>query len=431
MPSLVVVGTQWGDEGKGKIVDQLAERADLVVRFQGGANAGHTIYVGEEKFVFHLLPSGILHEKCIVAIGNGVVLDPDILMDEINTLEDHGFSVSPENLKISPLAHVVMPYHKRLDELQEMRKSEGKVGTTKRGIGPCYEDKMARIGIRVMDLIDEERLSKRLRYALELKNDLITKIYGGEPFTYDELFEEYADYGRRLDDFVYDVSYLINDFLDNNKKVLFEGAQATCLDIDFGTYPFVTSSSTTIGGAITGSGVAPKRLEEILGIVKAYTTRVGEGMFPTELPGETGQRIRDIAGEYGASTGRPRRCGWLDLLMLKYAVRINGITSIALTRLDVLDSFETINAATGYTLEGAEIEEFSPFILSLGELKPVFRTFKGWQKGITEVKTYEDLPEEARTYIAFIEEYLNVPVSIVSVGPRRDQTIIRPGYNLL
>jgi adenylosuccinate synthase len=431
MPSLVVVGTQWGDEGKGKIVDQLSERADLVVRFQGGANAGHTIYVGEDKYVFHLLPSGILHDKCIVAIGNGVVLDPEILMEEINTLEDHGYSVAPENLKISPLAHVVMPYHKRIDELQELRKSASKVGTTKRGIGPCYEDKMARIGIRVMDLIDEKRLAERLKYTLELKNDLITKIYGGQPFSFESLLEEYADYGRRLDDFVYDVSYLANDFLDHGKKVLFEGAQATCLDIDFGTYPFVTSSSTTIGGAVTGAGVAPQRLNEILGIVKAYTTRVGEGTFPTELNDETGQRIRDIAGEYGASTGRPRRCGWLDLLMLKYAVRINGITSVALTRLDVLDSFDTIQAAVEYNYDGAALEEFSPFILSLGELKPVYKTFKGWESPISGVKEFEKLPGEARDYISFIEEYLGVPVSIISVGPRRDQTIIRPGFQLL
>jgi len=431
MPSLVVVGTQWGDEGKGKIVDQLASRADLVVRFQGGANAGHTIYVDGEKHVFHLLPSGILQKNCIVAIANGVALDPGILIDEINLLEDRDYSISPENLKISPFAHVVMPYHKILDGLQEDRKSSVKVGTTKKGIGPCYEDKMARIGIRVMDLIDEKALREKLAYAVELKNDIITKIYGGQPLDLDEVYNTYRDYGKKLDDFVYDISYLIDDFLSNGKKVLFEGAQATCLDIDFGTYPFVTSSNTTVGGVMTGTGVAFSKLDNVLGIVKAYTTRVGEGSFPTEQDNATGRLIRDIAGEYGATTGRPRRCGWLDLLMLKYAVRINGITSLALTRLDVLDGLENIEAAVSYVAGERVIEEFSPFIIKDKELAPEYKSFEGWKEKTSHIRTYAELPQKAREYIEFIEDYTGVPVSVISVGPSREQTIFKDNKNLL
>ena len=425
MPSLAVIGTQWGDEGKGKIVDQLSEKKDLVVRFQGGANAGHTIYVDNEKFVFHLIPSGILHEDVIVGIGNGVVLDPEVLMDEINMLEDRDHRVDAENLKISPLAHVVMPYHKIFDGIREEEKKDKKIGTTKRGIGPCYEDKMARIGIRVMDLVDEEKLYEKLKFNIEVKNKILVKAYGKEKLDFDRIFEEYRLYGKKLKNFVYDVSYLIDDFYKNGKNVLFEGAQGSCLDIDFGTYPYVTSSNTSAGGILTGAGVSKDKVDEVLGVVKAYTSRVGAGIFPTEQINEVGEKIRNIGKEFGATTGRPRRCGWLDLIMLKYVVRINSLSGIALTRLDILDEFEELKICTGYEIEGNIVEDFSTNFMAYDKLNPIYETFKGWESQTTGIKKYENLPENAKKYIKFIENFLNVPVDIISVGPNRTQTIFK------
>src|SRR6056297_260919 len=425
MPSLAVIGTQWGDEGKGKIVDQLSEKKDLVVRFQGGANAGHTIYVDNEKYVFHLIPSGILHEDVIVGIGNGVVLDPEVLMDEINMLEDRDHRVDAENLKISPLAHVVMPYHKIFDGIREEEKKDKKIGTTKRGIGPCYEDKMARIGIRVMDLVDEEKLYEKLKFNIEVKNKILVKAYGKEKLDFDRIFEEYRLYGKKLKNFVYDVSYLIDDFYKNGKNVLFEGAQGSCLDIDFGTYPYVTSSNTSAGGILTGAGVSKDKVDEVLGVVKAYTSRVGAGIFPTEQINEVGEKIRNIGKEFGATTGRPRRCGWLDLIMLKYVVRINSLSGIALTRLDILDEFEELKICTGYEIEGNIVEDFSTNFMAYDKLNPIYETFKGWESQTTGIKKYENLPENAKKYIKFIENFLNVPVYIISVGPNRTQTIFK------
>ena len=425
MPSLAVIGTQWGDEGKGKIVDQLSEKKDLVVRFQGGANAGHTIYVNDEKYVFHLIPSGILHEDVIVGIGNGVVLDPEVLMDEINMLEDRDHRVDSENLKISPLAHVVMPYHKIFDGIREEEKKDKKIGTTKRGIGPCYEDKMARIGIRVMDLVDEEKLYEKLKFNIEVKNIILVKAYGKEKLDFDRIFEEYRLYGKKLKNFVYDVSYLIDDFYKNGKNVLFEGAQGSCLDIDFGTYPYVTSSNTSAGGILTGAGVSKDKVDEVLGVVKAYTSRVGAGIFPTEQINEVGEKIRNIGKEFGATTGRPRRCGWLDLIMLKYVVRINSLSGIALTRLDILDEFEELKICTGYEIEGNIVEDFSTNFMAYDKLNPIYETFKGWESQTTGIKKYENLPENAKKYIKFIENFLNVPVDIISVGPNRTQTIFK------
>jgi len=425
MPSLAVIGTQWGDEGKGKIVDQLSEKKDLVVRFQGGANAGHTIYVDNEKYVFHLIPSGILHEDVIVGIGNGVVLDPEVLMDEINMLEDRDHRVDAENLKISPLAHVVMPYHKIFDGIREEEKKDKKIGTTKRGIGPCYEDKMARIGIRVMDLVDEEKLYEKLKFNIEVKNKILVKAYGKEKLDFDRIFEEYRLYGKKLKNFVYDVSYLIDDFYKNEKNVLFEGAQGSCLDIDFGTYPYVTSSNTSAGGILTGAGVSKDKVDEVLGVVKAYTSRVGAGIFPTEQINEVGEKIRNIGKEFGATTGRPRRCGWLDLIMLKYVVRINSLSGIALTRLDILDEFEELKICTGYEIEGNIVDDFSTNFMAYDKLNPIYESFKGWKSQTTGIKKYKNLPENAKKYIKFIENFLNVPVDIISVGPNRTQTIFK------
>ena len=426
MPSFSVLGSQWGDEGKGKIVDQLSENVDLVVRFQGGANAGHTIYVDGEKYVFHLIPSGILHENVIVGIGNGVALDPEIILNEITMLKDKNYKVSSENLKISPLAHIVLPYHKELDGLREDSKKEKKIGTTKKGIGPCYEDKMSRIGVRFADLINEDKLYEKLSYVVPLKNKIIKNVYGKDiSFDVDELFEKYRDYGKRLSNFVYDISYLINDFYENDKKILFEGAQGALLDIDFGTYPYVTSSNTTAGGILTGTGTGCNKVDNVLGIVKSYTSRVGSGIFPTELKDEVGNRIRETGNEYGATTGRPRRCGWLDLVLLKYVKRINGLTGIALTRLDILDNFDEIKICVGYKIDGEHIEEFSTNYLSIDEIKPIYRTFKGWNSDTTKIKEYDNLPEMAKNYISFIEENLGIPADIISVGPNRSQTILR------
>lgn len=420
MPSVTIIGAQWGDEGKAKIVDQLAEHADLVVRAQGGANAGHTIYFNKEKIVFHLLPSGVLHEKTMVAIGNGVVLDPDVLLQEMRLLQDKGFTITPDKLKISPLAHVVMPYHIVLDGLQEKRRAN-KIGTTNRGIGPCYEDKMSRMGIRVADMVNETVLKEKIDFVVAFKNELITKVYGAAPLDAEAIFEKYREYGKKLDDYVFDISYLIHDFYKNGKNVLFEGAQASCLDIDFGTYPDVTSSNTTIGGFLTGTGINTKMIDNVIGVMKAYTTRVGEGVFPSELNDAVGQRIRDIAQEYGATTGRPRRCGWLDLLAVKYAQRINGYTAYALTRLDMLDEFEEVKIAVGYKVNGEEIEEFLPTYS--GIVEPVYVTFPGWQTPTQNIRSFEKLPVNAQKYITFIEEYLATPIEIVSVGPYREQSI--------
>lgn len=426
MPSLAIVGSQWGDEGKGKIVDQLSENSDLVIRFQGGANAGHTIYVNDKKHVFHLMPSGILHDDVVVGIGNGVALDPKILIDEINMLEDEGVMVTSENLKISPLTHIVFPYHKILDGAREKMKKDKKIGTTKKGIGPCYEDKMSRIGIRFMDLIDEDRLYAKLKYNLKLKNKLFENIYSEQSLNFEEIYEEYKRYGQKLKNFVYDISYLVDDFLANDKNVLFEGAQGSLLDIDYGTYPYVTSSNTTTGGIMTGSGVAYNKLNRVVGIVKAYTSRVGKGVFPTELKNDIGEKIREIGNEFGATTGRPRRCGWLDLILLKYVKRINGLSAIALTRLDILDEFEEIKVCTGYKIDGEEIEEYSTNYLGADiEIEPIFETFEGWQEDTTEIREYENLPENAKEYVKFIENYLDLPVDIISIGPNRTQTIFK------
>lgn len=421
MAGYVVVGTQWGDEGKGKIIDVLAHKADYVVRFQGGNNAGHTVVVNGEKFILHLLPSGMLHGngKCI--IGPGVVVDPKVLLKELATLEEKG--AKTDHLFISDRAHLIMPYHVKLDELKEEARGANKIGTTKRGIGPCYSDKIARCGIRAVDLLDMEAFAGKLKTNLEEKNALFTKIYDSEAMDFDTIMEDFKGYSEKLKHRIMDSVPEINKALDEDKMVMFEGAQAMMLDINYGTYPYVTSSSPTTGGVTTGVGVSPKKIDRAIGVMKAYTTRVGEGPFVTELLDETGEQLRKVGAEFGATTGRPRRCGWLDAVVGKYAVDINGLTDVVITKIDVLSGLDTIKICTGYEIDGEVYTTVPSSIEKLAKAKPVYEELPGWKEDITQMKEYEELPENCKKYIKRMEELVGCPITVVSVGPDRTQNI--------
>ena len=421
MAGYVVVGTQWGDEGKGKIIDVLADRADYVVRFQGGNNAGHTVVVNGEKFILHLLPSGMLHGngKCI--IGPGVVVDPKVLLKELDTLEAKGAKI--DHLFISDRAHIIMPYHVRIDELNEEASGANKIGTTKRGIGPCYADKINRVGIRAVDFLNMDIFAEKLKRYLAEKNQIITKIYGAEPLSYEQILADYTGYADRLRHRIIDSIPEINKALDEDKLVLFEGAQAMMLDINYGTYPYVTSSSPTTGGVTTGAGVSPRKITKGIGVMKAYTTRVGEGPFVTELNDELGEKLRQIGGEYGATTGRPRRCGWLDLVVGKYAVDINGLTDIVITKIDVLSGLDTVKICVAYEIDGKRYDYVPASTEILYRAKPIYEELPGWKEDISQMKTYEELPENCKKYIKRMEEILRCPISVVSVGPDRSQNI--------
>ncbi|MBS4026842.1 MAG: adenylosuccinate synthase [Clostridia bacterium] len=422
MSTVVLIGAQWGDEGKGKITDFLAEKADVVVRYQGGNNAGHTVVVGETEYKLHLIPSGILYPRTICVIGNGVVVDPEVLLRELAYLKERGIDTT--GLRISSNAHVIMPYHKMLDELEEERRGKNKIGTTKRGIGPCYMDKYARAGIRIADLLEKDELAEKLEVVLEQKNHLLEKVYGVKGLDFEEVLAAFCGYGQQIKDFVTDTSLLINDFYNSGKNVLFEGAQGTLLDLDHGTYPYVTSSHPIAGGACIGAGIGPTRINKVLGVVKAYTTRVGEGPFPTELQDELGEAIRKAGWEFGTTTGRPRRCGWFDVVMFKYSVRISGIDHVALTKLDVLDQLETIKVCVGYNHRGQVITSFPTSLKALAECEPVYEELPGWLEDTSRARSVSDLPENAQKYIKRIEELTGVKAAIIAVGPKREQTIV-------
>ncbi|MCH7518574.1 MAG: adenylosuccinate synthase [Candidatus Dadabacteria bacterium] len=423
MPNIVVIGAQWGDEGKGRIVDVISEKVDIIVRYQGGNNAGHTIVIGDEKVILHHLPSGILRQGKLSVIGNGVVVDPKVLLQEINELNSAGYSADEKNLKISDRAHVIMPYHREIDLARESMNGKAKIGTTGRGIGPVYEDKAARRGIKFADLIDPDSLSARLKEVFEERNAYLTKVLGGNPLNFEEILEEYAEYGRELKRFSCDVSTLLNESISKGQNILFEGAQGALLDIDFGTYPYVTSSSAGSGGASTGSGVGPTKIDTVLGIAKAYTTRVGEGPFPTEILGELGEELRQAGGEFGATTGRSRRCGWFDAFALKYAAQTNGISWLALTKLDVLSGFEKIHICVGYRYKGEQLSSFPSNNQVLKDIEPIYEEMAGWKEDISEAKDISELPIQARKYLEKLEETTGVPIYTVSLGPSREKII--------
>lgn len=422
MASVIIVGTQWGDEGKGKIVDYLANKAQYVVRSQGGSNAGHTVVVDNIKYKLRLLPSGILHKDKVCIIGNGVVIEPKVFLSEIDGLIEKKVNMS--NLKISNRAHVLMPYHKILDELQEEDLGENKLGTTKNGIGPCYMDKASRLGIRIVDLMNKEVFAKKLKFNVELKNKLLKKLYNHEGINYEELLKEYLEYAERLRPYVADTTTILNKAIKENKNILFEGAQATMLDLDHGTYPFVTSSYPAAGGACTGSGVGPRKIDNVIGVVKAYSTRVGEGPFPSELFDDVGQFIRDKGGEYGTVTGRARRCGWLDACVIKYASYINGLDSVAITRLDILDELDKLKICVAYKYNGEILEDYPADLDILSKVEPVYEEFDGWKTSTTNIREYDKLPENAKKYLKRLSEVIDTEISIVSVGAGRDETII-------
>ena len=424
MKTVAVVGSQWGDEGKGKVIDYLATQADVVIRGQGGNNAGHTLVVEGKKFALRLIPSGILNSNTINVIGNGIVFDPKGFFEEIEMLESNG--ISTKNIKISDRAHIVFPYHKELDGLAEEARGDNKIGTTKKGIGPCYMDKTERSGIRVCDLMDKEIFAKKLKLQVDAKNKLVTGVYGKEAmFDFDEIYNEFIVYAEKMRPYVEDTTVIVYDAIKANKKVLFEGAQGTLLDLDLGTYPFVTSSHPTSGGFAVGAGVGPNMIKDVVGIVKAYTTRVGEGPFVTELFDETGDRIRTQGHEFGTVTGRARRCGWFDAVIVKYAARVNGLTSISFMLLDVLTGFDKIKICTAYKMGDKIVNNFPASLEDLAKCEPVYEELDGWHEDITKVEKFEDLPENAKKYIARIEELIGVNVDLVSVGPNRTQTIIR------
>lgn len=423
MPALVVVGTQWGDEGKGKIVDVLTEKADYVVRFQGGNNAGHTLVINQKKYIFHLIPSGIFWPQTICVIGNGVVVDPEVLIDEIEKLKKEGLKVDSNKLLVSEKAHTIMPYHKALDLAREKKAKQDKIGTTCRGIGPCYEDKAARKGFRLIDLTYPEIFKEKLKNVLEEKNVLL-KYLNGDTIKFEDIYEKYVKYGEYLKSYLTDVSMVLWKAKKDNKKILFEGAQGTFLDIDHGTYPYVTSSNTLAGNACCGAGIGPLEIDMVLGVVKAYTTRVGEGPFPTELKDEVGNYLREKGNEFGSTTGRPRRCGWLDLVLVKTAVRLNSIKALALTKLDVLSGLEKIKICVGYEYEGKVIDYLPANLIEMAKLKPVYKELPGWKEDIKNVKSFEDLPDATKNYIKTIEEYLEVPFYLISIGPERENCLI-------
>ncbi len=420
----VIVGTQFGDEGKGKLVDFLSSKFDVVARYQGGANAGHTICFDNKTIVLHLIPSGIFQEGCSCVIGNGVVIDPNALLDEIQQVEELGYEVQGR-LFISHNAHLIMPYHKLLDSLHENAQDKKKIGTTGRGIGPSYVDKFARRGIRVVDLLHPEILEEKLRSNLETKNKLIKNIYGSDEIDIDAMVREYSEFDDRINPYVTNTQLFLNRALREGKSVLLEGAQGCLLDVDHGTYPYVTSSNPTAGGASTGSGIAPNHIRNVIGVVKAYMTRVGNGSFPTELHDETGEKLGRIGNEFGATTGRKRRCGWLDLVALRYSLIVNGVQEIALTKLDVLDAFEEISVCTSYLLDGKTITDFPTDDQTLSRVKPVYKTLKGWNESNAPARSYDDLHAETKAFIEFLEDELATPVTFISVGPGRDETVFR------
>ncbi|MBF0585834.1 adenylosuccinate synthase [Prosthecochloris sp. N3] len=420
----VIVGTQFGDEGKGKLVDFLSSRYDVVVRYQGGANAGHTICFDDKTVVLHLIPSGIFHEGCTCVIGNGVVIDPNALLKEIRQVEELGYDVR-DRLYISHNAHLIMPYHKLLDSLHESAQNAKKIGTTGRGIGPSYEDKFARRGIRVVDLLHPELLEEKLRDNLEAKNKLIRNVYDNEGMDVEEMVREYSEFDAIINPYVKNTQLYLNRQLREGKSILLEGAQGCLLDVDHGTYPYVTSSNPTSGGASTGSGIAPNHIRNVIGVCKAYMTRVGNGAFPTELHDETGEKLGKIGHEFGATTGRRRRCGWLDLVALRYSLIVNGVTELALTKLDVLDSFDEVKVCTSYMIDGREITDFPTDDQTLSRVTPVYTTLAGWKVSNAGARTFDDMHPATQAFVSFLEEQLDVPVTFISVGPGRDETVFK------
>ncbi len=416
----VIIGAQWGDEGKGKVIDVLTEEADILVRYQGGHNAGHTVIVDGEEFIFHLIPSGLLHAGKVGLIGNGVVIDPEALIEEMHRLKARGIDVT-ESLKVSDQAHVILPYHKRLDLVEEATRA-GRIGTTGRGIGPCYVDKVARCGIRIADLCAPEVFAQKLRQNVTEKNRLLDLLYHEPPISYEELLKQYSDYAKRLAPHIVNGTRFLHEAIAQNKRILFEGAQGTLLDVDHGTYPYVTSSNATAGGACTGTGVPPTAIHRIIGVVKAYTTRVGEGPLPTEFPPQLMEQIRTKGKEFGATTGRPRRCGWFDAVVARHAVRINGCRSIAVTKLDVLDEMETIQICTGYRDGSRIIEEFPSDISLLSRCTPVYESLSGWCAETGDAGRFDELPSAAQQYLKRLESLLGVPICLISTGSKREQS---------
>ena len=424
MAGFIVLGAQWGDEGKGKMTDFLAEDSDVIVRFQGGNNAGHTVKVDDKEYKLHLIPSGVLYKDKLNVIGNGVVLDPKAFFEELNYLKNANIEISEEQLIVSDRANVIMPYHKILDRLKEEARGANDIGTTRKGIGPCYTDKVERCGIRVCDLIKPEVFKEKLKENIDSKNDIIVKVYNGEPLNFDEIYEEYVELGKKLKPFVRDISVRVYDEIKKGKKVLFEGAQGMLLDIDYGTYPYVTSSNTTAGGVSSGVGIGPTLITGAVGVAKSYTTRVGKGPFPTELDNEVGEWIREKGGEFGVTTGRARRCGWLDLVILKTSARVSGLTDLIVTKIDTLAGLDKIKVCVGYKFENEVIDYFPASLDDLAKCEPIYEEFDGWDDSVADARSYEELPENAKKYLKKIEEFTGVPISIVSVGPKRDQTIV-------
>ena len=422
MSSVVVVGTQWGDEGKGKITDFLSENAEVIARYQGGDNAGHTIVIEGTKYKLHLIPSGIFYPEKISVIGNGVVVNPKSLVKELAYLHDAG--ITTDNLRISDRAHVILPYHIKLDQLQEDAKGDNKIGTTIKGIGPAYMDKAARVGIRIADLLDKEIFAERLKTNLEQKNREFTKMYEVDPIAFDDIFEEYYDYGQQIKKYVTDTSVILNDALDAGKRVLFEGAQGVMLDIDQGTYPYVTSSNPVAGGVTIGSGVGPSKISKVVGVCKAYTSRVGDGPFPTELNDEIGHQIREVGHEYGTTTGRPRRVGWFDSVVMRHSRRVSGLTNLSLNSIDVLTGLDEVKICVAYDLDGERIDYYPASLETLQRCTPIYETLPGWSEDITGVRHLDDLPETAKNYVRRVSELVGVKISTFSVGPGREQTNI-------
>ncbi|MRG87973.1 adenylosuccinate synthase [Salinibacillus xinjiangensis] len=428
MTTAVVVGTQWGDEGKGKITDFLSKQAHVVARYQGGNNAGHTIKFNGETYKLHLIPSGIFYEDKICVMGNGLVINPKALLDEMAYLKERNITL--DNLKISDRAHVILPYHMKLDELQEQSKGDQKIGTTKKGIGPAYTDKASRVGIRIADLLDKDIFWAKLKSNLEEKNLLFEKIYETDPMNIEEIFEEYYAYGQQIASYVCDTSVILNEAADDDEDILFEGAQGVMLDIDQGTYPFVTSSNPTAGGVTVGSGLGPSKIHRVMGVSKAYTTRVGDGPFPTELHDEIGNQIREVGREYGTTTGRPRRVGWFDTVVIRHAKRVSGITDLSLNSIDVLTGIETLKICIAYQYKGEKIDEYPASLNVLAECEPIYEELPGWTEDITGVQSLDDLPENAKKYVQRVSELTGIPIAIFSVGPDRSQTnVLKDIYN--
>ncbi len=423
MTVTTVVGTQWGDEGKGKVVDMMAREADVIVRFQGGNNAGHTVIVNGDKFELHLIPSGILYPEKKSVMGGGMVVNPHALLEEIEGLKNR--NISFDNFYISDTAHLVLPYHLVLDRLEEEMRGTERLGTTSRGIGPAYVDKAARRGLRMGDLLHRERLAARLEAALNYHNHILEKAFNQDSFSYQEVFNSLWEAGRRLAPYITNTALLLDRWREEGQHIFFEGAQGTLLDIDHGSYPYVTSSTTVAGGVCHGAGLGPGRIDQVIGVTKAYMTRVGEGPFPTEDKGEEGKRLREDGHEYGVTTGRPRRCGWLDLPLLRHACRVNGINHLAITKIDVLSGHPEIKVATGYTADGEEIDEMPTDTDLLGRCEPIYDTLPGWEENLSEITEYDKLPENTRRYIDYIEEKIGLPVKLIGVGPERHQVIVR------